>query len=83
MADRYDLEHCARIHAGQEVNTPYLDQFNPNLVTAEELANKLGFDQANGLKYVKATFPVYVDPLAPDVEPEVEEPVKVTEAKKK
>ncbi len=69
MSARYDLNDCVRKYKGIPDGV-YLDQQNPNLVTAEELANNLGLDVVFGTEFVKKTFTPVEGEV--DVEPEVD-----------
>jgi hypothetical protein len=80
----YNLEACVRQYNGVSGGGPYLDEAQPTLVTADHLANVLGFDTTFGPKFVESTFPKYkaVEVDAPQEETlDVEVPAKTTKAK--
>jgi hypothetical protein len=67
----YNLEACVRQYNGVSGGGPYLDEAQPTLVTADQLANVLGFDTTFGPEFVKKTFTT-VDGTAPAVDVPVE-----------
>lgn len=52
----YHLEDCVRQYNGVSGGGPYLDEAQPTLVTADQLANYLGFDTTFGPAFVEKTF---------------------------